>query len=317
MPFDKIKSFVASSDNAEFHKFAIRTTTFDEFSKGTKVDTFDFVILAFMKAASSDDLESKEDYYNYYSMVPLLHYAVASKENQGEEFASVKKYLKDKYDKRLFTSEPLEFKDLADTKACAESLVQHMEQLRSRKDEIFQGTIKKAFEKFDKDGSGTIDANELGQLSSDLGQPLNEDQLATALKDLDLNGDGVIDTEEFARWYFTGMKAYNGATRSMLQMRNQTSTIFDVLGKDDIQKLLKEDKSMTKHRIQIKFNDPNESYYGDFVFHMLGPFTEKLDAKCEAFCKEIKYKEEPGAKTAKIFATLYITMKPGNKIKYK
>ena len=91
-----------------------------------------------------------------------------------------------------------------------------MEKLRFYKDEIFEGTVKKAFEKFDKDGNGTIDAKELGQLSSDLGQPLSEEQLEAALKDLDLNGDGVIDTDEFARWYFTGMKAYNGATRSML-----------------------------------------------------------------------------------------------------
>lgn len=219
-PFDKITSFVASSDNTDYKKFIIKTTTYEEFLDGTKVDTFDFVILAFMKAASSDDLEMKEDYYDYYSMVPLLHYAVATKENEGEELAGIKKYLKEKYDKRLFSGDPLEFKDLTDTKTCGESLVEHMEKLLSRKDEIFEGTVKKAFEKFDKDGNGTIDAQELGQLSKDLGQELSEEQVETALKDLDLNGDGVIDTEEFSRWYFTGMKAYNGATRSMLQMRN-------------------------------------------------------------------------------------------------
>lgn len=103
----------------------------------------------------------------------------------------------------------------------------------------------------------------------------------------------------------------------MLQMRNQTSTIFDVLGKDDIQKILKDDKSMTKHRIQIKFNEPPESYYGEILYHILGPFTEKMEAQCEAFCKEIDYKEAPGAKTAKMFATLSIAMKPGNKAKYE
>lgn len=54
------------------------------------------------------------------------------------------------------------------------------------------------------------------------------------MKDLDLNGDGVIDEEEFSRWYFSGMKAYNGEKKSMIQMRNQTSTIFDVLAKEDI-----------------------------------------------------------------------------------
>ena len=54
------------------------------------------------------------------------------------------------------------------------------------------------------------------------------------MKDLDLNGDGVIDKDEFSRWFFTGMKAYNGNTRSILQMRYQTSTILDVLAKEEI-----------------------------------------------------------------------------------
>ena len=150
--------------------------------------------------------------------------------------------------------------------------------MHDRKNEIFDGTVKKAFDKFDKDGNGTIDSKELQELSAMLGQPLTDEQLEGALKDLDLNGDGVIDTKEFARWYFTGMKAYNGATRSMLQMRNQTSTIFDVLAKDDIQKILKDDKSMTKHRIKIQFNEPPESYYGELIYHLLGPFTEKMQA---------------------------------------
>lgn len=137
----------------------------------------------------------------------------------------------------------------------------------------------KAFNKFDKDGNGTIDAAELNELSASLGQPLNDEQLKSALKDLDMNGDGVIDHKEFARWYFTGMKAYNGATRSMLQMNNQTSTIFDVLAKDDILKILKDDKTMAKKRIKIQFNEPPESYYADIFFHLFGPFTEKMIKK--------------------------------------
>ena len=146
---------------------------------------------------------------------------------------------------------------------------------------------------------------------------MNDEQVEVALKDLDLNGDGVIDQKEFARWYFTGMKSYNGATRSMLQMSNQTSTIFDVLAKDDIQKILKDDKSMTKHRIKIQFNEPPESYYGELIYHLLGPFTEKMNKATDEFVKEIALKEAPGAKTAKIYATVSVAMKPGQKAKYE
>ena len=76
--------------------------------------------------------------------------------------------------------------------------------------------MKIAFNKFDKDGSGSIDREELADLSKELGSELTEEQLKNALKDLDLNGDGVIDIDEFARWYFSGMRPYSGLKRSLL-----------------------------------------------------------------------------------------------------
>ena len=146
----------------------------------------------------------------------------------------VKKYLHTTCEKRLFKSEPLEFSDLSDTALCVSTLMTTLNELKTHKEETFEKQVLPAYNKFDKDGNGTLDLEELGQLSTLLGQPLNEEQLENAMKDLDLNGDGVIDKEEFSRWYFTGMKPYNGETRSILQMRNQTSTILDVLAKDEI-----------------------------------------------------------------------------------
>ncbi len=66
-------------------------------------------------------------------------------------------------------------------------------------DKKFENELKIAFNKFDKDGSGSIDKQELADLSKELGSELTEEQLQNALKDLDLNGDGVIDIDEFAR----------------------------------------------------------------------------------------------------------------------
>lgn len=84
------------------------------------------------------------------------------------------------------------------------------------KKDIYEREVVASFEKFDKDGNGYIDLQELGQLQADLGQPLEPEKLEAAMKELDLNGDGVIDKEEFSRWYFTGMKSYSGLTRTML-----------------------------------------------------------------------------------------------------
>lgn len=315
--FDKITSSAPYNDNPVSKRFNVKVTTYEQFLDDKKEDTFDFVILVFMRAASSDDLEMKADYYEYYSKVPLVHYAIAQKEQDSDELAGVKDYLKAKCDQRLFSSDPLVFNDLNEIGTCAENLISHMDRLHDKKEEIFEQTVKKAFQKFDKDGNGTIDAQELQELSKMLGQPLDDDQLAAALKDLDLNGDGVIDEKEFSRWYFTGMKSYNGATRSILQMGNQTSTVFDILAKEDIQKILKDDKSMTKHRIKIQFNEPPESYYGEIIYHILGPFTDKMEKESDKFFQELKLKEAPGAKTAKIYFDLSVAMKPGGKAKYE
>lgn len=60
------------------------------------------------------------------------------------------------------------------------------------------------FKKFDKDGSGAIDKDELSVLCKELGKPLDDKQLEEALNDLDINKDGVIDEDEFCKWWFSG-----------------------------------------------------------------------------------------------------------------
>ena len=77
-----------------------------------------------------------------------------------------------------------------------------------------------AFYKYDKDGSGAIDKAELAKMSADLGDPLDDEQLELALKDLDLNGDGVVDLDEFKRWYFSGKKTYSSTKRNMLKYQH-------------------------------------------------------------------------------------------------
>ena len=43
-----------------------------------------------------------------------------------------------------------------------------------------------------------------------------------ALKDLDINKDGVIDLSEFSRWFFTGMQSYGGVSRTLLKLKKGT-----------------------------------------------------------------------------------------------
>ena len=89
----------------------------------------------------------------------------------------------------------------------------------------------------------------------DLGHELTDYELDTALKDLDLNGDGVIDLTEFSKWYFSGMKPFSGEKRTMLQVGAATSSIFGALShltSDALQGEL-----LTKHhKLALTFNKP-------------------------------------------------------------
>ncbi|CAL0331803.1 unnamed protein product [Lupinus luteus] len=57
--------------------------------------------------------------------------------------------------------------------------------------------IKEAFELFDTDGSGTIDAKELNVAMRALGFEMTEEQITQMIADVDKDGSGAIDYEEF------------------------------------------------------------------------------------------------------------------------
>lgn len=55
--------------------------------------------------------------------------------------------------------------------------------------------IRNAFDVFDKDGDGYIDAQELREIMHSLGEEMNEDELNEMLNQADKNGDGKICCE--------------------------------------------------------------------------------------------------------------------------
>ena len=57
--------------------------------------------------------------------------------------------------------------------------------------------FKAAFELFDKDRDGAINNKELGTVMRNLGQNPSEEELKEMIKEIDLDGNGVIDFNEF------------------------------------------------------------------------------------------------------------------------
>jgi calmodulin len=63
------------------------------------------------------------------------------------------------------------------------------------KEELSQ--LKSAFKFFDKDGNGTVEPEEIGEVMQVLGLEITNEELADIMADLDENGDGVMDFDEF------------------------------------------------------------------------------------------------------------------------
>jgi hypothetical protein len=77
--------------------------------------------------------------------------------------------------------------------------------------------------------------------------------------------------DEFARWYFSGMKPYSGLKRSMIAAGKTSMSIVDALKNSEVSKTIHENLSTTSHKITLALNDPAEAHFIDIAFHLLGP----------------------------------------------
>lgn len=61
--------------------------------------------------------------------------------------------------------------------------------------------LRARFDNYDKDGNGQIDVTEFGRLLLALGLGYSDAQIAAAFASIDVNQSGVIDYDEFCRWW--------------------------------------------------------------------------------------------------------------------
>lgn len=71
-------------------------------------------------------------------------------------------------------------------------------------------TIRAIFNLFDTTGSGTISTNEIKALHSKLGEPLTDEEAASAISELDQDGSGLVNFNKFLFWW---SQAHSGAKR--------------------------------------------------------------------------------------------------------
>ncbi|KAK4941471.1 hypothetical protein LTR10_018615 [Elasticomyces elasticus] len=80
------------------------------------------------------------------------------------------------------------------------------------------------FALFDKDESGTITAQELGDIMRSLGQTPTDSELQDMINEVDVDNSGAIDFDEFLKMMSTTVRAQDFA--------QETRAAFDVFDKD-------------------------------------------------------------------------------------
>lgn len=73
---------------------------------------------------------------------------------------------------------------------------------RQEKDDNAEEEMLEAFQVFDTDGNGSITADELRQIFSNLGEKLTDEEINDMIKEADMDGDGEINYQEFVKMMF-------------------------------------------------------------------------------------------------------------------
>ena len=72
------------------------------------------------------------------------------------------------------------------------------------------------FQEADADGSGALDREEIRALARNLGSPLTEEQLTVAMAEMDEDGGGEVEFDEFLAWYEKAAASSKGGWASKM-----------------------------------------------------------------------------------------------------
>ncbi|ELT88073.1 hypothetical protein CAPTEDRAFT_162839 [Capitella teleta] len=137
--------------------------------------------------------------------------------------------------------------------------------------------FREAFSLFDKDGDGTITTKELGTVMRSLGQNPSEDELQDMVNEVDIDGNGEIDFEEFLQMMAKKMKESDSEEEII-----EAFKVFDKDGdgflsaKELKQVMLNLGEKMTDEEIEEMIKEADEDMdgkvsYREFLTMMMTP----------------------------------------------
>ena len=84
-----------------------------------------------------------------------------------------------------------------------------------------------AFKEFDLDGSGLISPDEMRLVLNQLGETLSEEEVDDFIQNVDMNGDGQIDFEEFQMMLVNDMSQHVSSAKDGLDLTHGFSVYND------------------------------------------------------------------------------------------
>lgn len=124
--------------------------------------------------------------------------------------------------------------------------------------------IREAFELFDTDGSGTIDAKELNVAMRALGFEMTEEQITQMIADVDKDGSGAIDFDEFVHMMTDKMGERDTKEELMKAFRIIDQDENGKISASDIQRIAKDlGESFTDREIQQMIDEADKDGDGE------------------------------------------------------
>ncbi|XP_016450675.1 putative calcium-binding protein CML25 [Nicotiana tabacum] len=147
--------------------------------------------------------------------------------------------------------------------------------------------LEQVFNKFDINGDGKISSSELGCIMASLGNAVTEEESVNMIKEVDADGDGFIDLQEFIE-----LNTKNIDSNDILENLKEAFSVFDVdkngsISADELQNVMKslgEECSLEECRKMIGGVDCDGDGMIDFeefkVMMVRGSKSDPMESRC-------------------------------------
>ena len=141
--------------------------------------------------------------------------------------------------------------------------------------------LKAVFGRFDKDNSGSISLQELQLIAKELGTVMPDDDAKAAMEELDVNKDGMLNFEEFVKWWASDSK--RGGNKGLLLDLVKAKIMAEMVQKqvaavmrDTATKKVELGSEQTSVRLDVVAGDISGGVFGSNISLYALPFSRSV-----------------------------------------